>query len=90
MLFETLVKDSLVRELNLQGNPVDFRLTTMNNVSRESGRSHHLYVQGVDQKDVIEIPNALSIKIFFWREAVFQPEVILKNGATLMVSVSLS
>ena len=44
------------------GQPVDFRLTTMNNVSRESGKAHHLYVQGIDQKDVVEIPNALSIK----------------------------
>ena len=44
----TLVKESLVEELNLKGLPVDFSLTTMNNVSRESGRSHHLYVQGLD------------------------------------------
>ncbi len=34
----------------------------MNSVSRESGRAHHLYVQGIDQKDVVEIPNVLCIK----------------------------
>jgi hypothetical protein len=34
----------------------------MNNVSRESGRSHFLYVQGLGQKDYLEIPNALSVK----------------------------
>lgn len=58
----TLVKESLVRELNLEGRPIDFSLTTMNNVSRESGRSHHICLQGIDQKEVLEIPNALSIK----------------------------
>ena len=58
----TLVKESLVQELNLKRLPVDFSLTTMNNVSQQSGRLHHLYVQGLDQKKVVEIPNALSIK----------------------------
>ena len=58
----TLVKGSLVEELNLNGQPIDFTLTTMNNVSQESGRSHFLYVQGLGQKDCLEIPNALSVK----------------------------
>ena len=58
----TLVKESLVRELNLEGNPVDFKLTTMNSISQESGRSYHIFVQGIGQKDILEIPNALSIK----------------------------
>ena len=58
----TLVKESLARELKLEGQPLDFKLATMNNVSLESGKAHRLYVQGVDQKDVIEIPNMLSIK----------------------------
>jgi hypothetical protein len=52
----------LARELKLEGQPLDFKLATMNNVSLESGKAHRLYVQGVDQKDVIEIPNVLSIK----------------------------
>ena len=58
----TLVKESLVKELNLDSQPVNFSLTTVNSVSRESGKAHHLYVQGIDEKDVVEIPNALSIK----------------------------
>ncbi|CAB4032849.1 Hypothetical predicted protein, partial [Paramuricea clavata] len=58
----TLVKESLVEELNSNGQPIDFTLTTMNNVSQESGRSHFLYVQGLGQKDCLEIPNALSVK----------------------------
>ena len=35
----TLVKESLVKELNLDRQPIDFTLTTMNKVSQESGRS---------------------------------------------------
>ena len=34
----------------------------MNKVTEESGKSHLLYVQGVGQKDCLEIPSALSIK----------------------------
>jgi hypothetical protein len=55
----TLVKQSLVEELHLGGHPIDFTLTTMN---KESGRSHFLYLQGLGQKDCLEIPNALSVK----------------------------
>lgn len=58
----TLVKESLVNKLKLKGEPVDFQLTTMNCVSQESSKSHFLYVQGLNQKDCIEIPNALSVK----------------------------
>jgi hypothetical protein len=58
----TLIKESLVSELGLEGCPVDFKLTTMNKISQESGRSHFLYVQGMGQKDCLEIPNALSIR----------------------------
>ncbi|CAB4027382.1 Hypothetical predicted protein, partial [Paramuricea clavata] len=58
----TLVKESLVNELGLEGQPLDFKLTTMNKVSQESGKSHFLYVQGLGQNDCLEIPNALSIK----------------------------
>ena len=58
----TLVKESLVKELNLSGQPIDFTLTTMNKVSQESGRSHFLYVQSLGQKDCFEIPNALLVK----------------------------
>ncbi|CAB4031446.1 Gag-Pol poly [Paramuricea clavata] len=64
----TLVKESLVNELGLEGRPLDFKLTTMNKFSQESGKSHFLYVQGLGQKDCLEIPNALSIKgdSFYW------------------------
>ena len=58
----TLVKESLASELQLEGQPIDFQLTTMNGVSQESGRSYSFYVQGVGQKDCIEIQNALSVK----------------------------
>ena len=33
----------------------------MNSVSQESGRSY-IFVQGIGQKDILQIPNALSIK----------------------------
>ena len=58
----TLVKESLMNELGLEGQPIDFKRTTMNNVSKESGKSQFLYVQGLGQKECLEVPNALSIK----------------------------
>ena len=58
----TLVRESLVNKLKSKGEAVDFKLTTMNMVSEEKGKSHLLYVQGLDQKDCLEIPNALSVK----------------------------
>ena len=57
----TLIKESLVDKLRLKGHPVDFRLTTANKVSQESGKSRSLYVQGLGQKECLEIPNALSV-----------------------------
>ena len=58
----TLVKESLANELKLDGQPIDFKLTTMNGVSQESGKSYSFCVQGLGQKDCLEIPNALSVK----------------------------
>ena len=58
----TLVKESLMNELGLEGQPLDFNLATMNNVSQESGKSYFLYVQGLGQKEYLEVPKALSIK----------------------------
>ena len=34
----------------------------MNGVSQESGKSYSFCVQGLGQKDCLEIPNALSVK----------------------------
>lgn len=58
----TLVKESLANELKLKGQSVDFQLTTMNGVSQESSKSYSFYVQGLGQKDCLEIQNALSVK----------------------------
>ena len=58
----TLVKESLAERLGLTGKAVNFQLTTTNKVFQEVGRSHFLYVQGVGQKDCLEIPSALSVK----------------------------
>ena len=58
----TLVKESLMERLRVKGHPVNFQLTTMNRVSEESSKSHMLFVQGVNEKECIEIPNALSVK----------------------------
>ena len=58
----TLVKESLMNELGLEDQLLDFKLTTMNNVSQDSGKSYFLYVQGLGQKECLEVPNALSIK----------------------------
>ena len=58
----TMVKETLMNELGLEGQPLDFKLTIMNNVSQESGKSYFLYVQGLGQKECLEVPNALSIK----------------------------
>ena len=55
----TLIKESLVSELGLEGCPVDFKLSTMNKMSQELGKSN---LQGMGQKDCLEIPNALSIR----------------------------
>ena len=55
----TLIKKSLAKELSLSGQPIDLTLTTMNKVSQKSGRSHFLYIQGLGNKDCLEIPNAL-------------------------------
>ena len=41
----TLVKESLVNELGLEGQPLDFKPTSMNKVSQESGKSHFLQLQ---------------------------------------------
>ena len=51
-----------MNELGLEGRPLDFKLTTMNKVSQESGKLHVLYVEGLGQNDCLEIPNAISIK----------------------------
>ena len=56
------MKESLMNELGLEGQPIDFKLTTMNNVSQESGKCQFLYVQGLGQKECLEVPNASSIK----------------------------
>ena len=58
-----MVKESLINELGLEGQPLDLKLTTMNKVSQESGKSYFLYVQGLGQKECLEVPNALSIKV---------------------------
>jgi hypothetical protein len=58
----TLIKESLAKDLRLSGKPVDFQLTTMNGVSQESGKSYAFYVQGIGEKDCLEIPSALSVK----------------------------
>jgi hypothetical protein len=76
----TLIRESLVNELGLTGRPIDFTLTTMNKVTEESGKSHLLYVQGVGQKDCLEIPSALSIKICRLQEVAFPQKRTSVNG----------
>ena len=67
----TLVKESLVKELNLSRQPIDF---TPTKVSQELGRSHFLYVQGLGQKDCLKILNDLS----FARNCIPNKEDIAK------------
>ena len=75
----TLIKESLVKEFNLSGQPIDFTLTMMNKVSQESGRSHFLYVQVLGQKDCLEILNALSVKsLSVARNCILNKEGIAK------------
>ena len=51
-----------MNELGLEDQPIDFKLTTVNKVLQESEKTHFLYVQGLGQKECLEVPNALSIK----------------------------
>lgn len=76
----TLVKESLMNELGLEGQPLDFKLTTMNNVSQESGKSYFLYVQGLGQKECLEVPNALSIKDLSVARCCIPTKEDLTNG----------
>lgn len=76
----TLVKKSLVVKLKLTGNPSNLQLTTMNEVSQESGKSHFLYVEGLGQRDCVEIPSGLSVKDLL---VASQVKKILPSGAIL-------